>query len=239
MKKAILVGVLVCMIPVFGFSQSRRGGGYSDDAWKNNWLYLGARIGGSPNFYKPAEEFKDLGVDSLEGSFGFNLAAQIAVQFVDLFAVQAELMYTHDKGSYKEGGYELNASYDSLLIPILAKLTFRPNNFLIAPFAGIYFTIPLGEIEVKESLSGYGSDSEKYEFETSAGFMIGASFGIKVGPGVLFADLRYAGDFTDTKIKDGGQSIEYFTRSKLPITIGYEIGLMSKGGSSGGGGRRY
>jgi hypothetical protein len=77
--------------------------------------------------------------------------------------------------------------------------------------------------------------------------MVGASFGIQAGPGVIFAGIRYAVDFRDTCARitsvdgfsvSGFTAEDYFTRGKLPLTIGYETGLMSKGDSFSGGRRR-
>jgi hypothetical protein len=235
MNKKMVIALALFLTAAFCFAQ-RRGGG-STDAWKNNWLYLGARLGGGPNFYKPASDLKDAGIDEIDGSFGFNGAAQIAVQLADVFALQTEFMVTHDEGTAKDSGYKVEASYDTLLIPLLAKLTFRPNNLSFAGFAGIYFTVPLGDMEYKASGYGY-SESEDLEYKAPAGFMIGASFGVNLGPGVLFGDIRYAGDFEETTIDFSGTDLDFFTRGKLPITIGYEIGLVSKGGGSGGGRRR-
>jgi hypothetical protein len=235
MRKLFIVGLLF-LSGALCFSQNMGG-----DDWKNNWLFLGLRLGGSPNFYEPTSADKDAGVDSLDGSFGFNLAAQASVQLVELFAIQMELMYTHDEVSYSESGFKLAFESDSLLIPVLAKLTYRPNNFFIAALGGIYFSVPLGDIKVTESYGGY-SASVDLDYKPPMGFMIGINAGMRLGPGVLFADLRYAGDFEETKADTGSvggsNDMKVYTRGKLPITIGYEIGLISKGGASSGSGRR-
>ncbi|MDR3170156.1 MAG: outer membrane beta-barrel protein [Treponema sp.] len=217
-------------------SRSRNSGGATPpakDAWKHNWLYLGARLGGSVGFYTPASDWSG---GDLNAQVSFDFSAQIAVQIVRQFAVQMEFLFTSDKmdieykDAYWDDNYKLTSH--SLLIPILAKYTARPGNFSIQGFGGLYFTVPLGQMEVGWSYysTNYGSDSgsDSFDFTAPVGFMIGGNFGIKLGPGVLFLDLRYAGDFSDTKISEDGESEEIYHRGKFLFSLGYELGLIRK-----------
>jgi hypothetical protein len=193
--------------------------------YEGNWLYAGARLGFAPNFYVRASELKDT-VDSFDASAGFNGAAQIAVHINDFLGFQAELMYTHDEAASKKDGFEITYESHSLLFPVLAKTTFRPGDFVVSGLAGIYFTVPAGNM--KASWSGGGSGSHEGSWEAPPGFMIGAQGGILLGPGLLFLDIRYASDFGVTKAAYGGGSAGLYNRGKLPIAIGYEIGFLPK-----------
>ena len=247
-----------------------REGSVTDDDWKHHILYFGVRLGGAPNFYKTSDDFNDFhsklkGIhysfadanfdwEDTYNSFGFNGAAQIALQLTDIFAIQTEFMFTQDEGEInciiERGMSKIEEkfiySYNSLLIPLLAKLTFRPQNISIAGFGGVYFSIPLGTMnfdydrEVYGLMDGNYTLSKEMDIETAIGFMVGGSVGLKAGPGVVFVDIRFASDFKETRFKDKEKIKAYggnyantdiitlesiFTRSKLPITIGYEIGL--------------
>jgi hypothetical protein len=59
------------------------------------------------------------------------------------------------------------------------------------------------------------------------GFVAGGSIGIKAGPGILFTDIRYWGDFSAAKIDGSGFSMEVYRRSMLSFGIGYEIGFFT------------
>jgi hypothetical protein len=231
--KKLLLAVLLFVSAAFCFAQS-------------NWLSLGGRLGSSVHFYKPGSDMYE-GYD-VDAHFSFDGAAQAAVNISDIFAVQTELLFTKDTVSVTDSysGYvgKMSAESTSLLIPILARASFRPGNFVLSGIAGIYFTVPLGDMKIKYSIEEGGyteSESITADFEKAPlGFMIGANGGIKLGPGNLFADLRYAVDFGDTEASLEGEKLSIYKRSMFMFSLGYEIGLISKGGGvySGGGGRR-
>jgi hypothetical protein len=214
--KKFFAAALLCLTGVFAYSQSGIG------------VSLGARIGGGPNFYKSELgniNFSGYSVSvSMEGAFGLNAAAQMAVQFNDFFALQGELMYTADEAKLSALGVEAGtAKAHSLLIPVLVKAGTRQGNFSFAGLGGIYFSVPLGKMELALN-GGYGV--EWIQLESPLGFMVGGCAGMLLGPGSLFADLRYAGDLGKTKGKIYGATADLFTRSKFLITIGYEVFLV-------------
>jgi hypothetical protein len=61
------------------------------------------------------------------------------------------------------------------------------------------------------------------EWTGSAGIMIGGYVGKKLGPGTLFADVRYSGDFEDSEVEVAGQTIKIFKKSGVGIGIGYSF----------------
>jgi hypothetical protein len=256
MKKLFAAGFV--FMTVFCFAQNGAGDGGSD-AWKKNWIYAGARLGGGVNIYALSDSFledylkangmssaysKYISVDDPKASFAFNGAAYVSAQITDLFAAQLELMYTHDETEITAtptiAGYNysttVKSTFDSFLIPVLAKVTHRPKNLSFAGLAGIYFTVPVGKIKAKTSSTGSDSTKVSLNWKTApVGFMLGGNAGIHLGPGVLLGDIRYAVDFVPVESKNigGSDSISLFNRNKILFTIGYEMGFMGKAGASG------
>ncbi|AEF80948.1 CsgG/HfaB family protein [Leadbettera azotonutricia] len=133
-----------------------------DDAWKNKWLYLGARIGGAARFYNFSDSALN-GMTTFNGTLyhinskvnpdytsgNFEIAFQVTAQIIPLLALQTEFIVARDKAvtdynvtvvnqiNIIQGTYSPKNTFDSttLSIPLLAKLTFKPGNFLIAPLA--------------------------------------------------------------------------------------------------------
>jgi len=67
------------------------------------------------------------------------------------------------------------------------------------------------------------------------GLMAGANFGLKLGPGVLFTDIRFAMDFMPVNNKEGSveyaltvKSKELFERKKIQFDLGYRIGIGNR-----------
>jgi hypothetical protein len=51
--------------------------------------------------------------------------------------------------------------------------------------------------------------------------MYGGTLGFRIGRGYLFADVRYAEDMGETKVKDNGNDKGKFERSLFMGTLGY------------------
>jgi hypothetical protein len=159
----------------------------------------------------------------------------------------------------------LTLTTETLLIPVIAKLTVRPSIFELSGLAGVYFTIPLGNIGFDFSgaavtppqdgsfgILGIHSINDSLEWDfPPLGLMAGANLGIKLGPGVLFADIRYMMDFMPIKNKEwsgwirpsgydpddalAAQGIatkiepkELFERRKIVMSLGYRIGIGNR-----------
>jgi hypothetical protein len=208
---------------------------------QNNWLSLGGRLGGSAHFYKSGSDM--YGEYDVDSHFSFKGAVQGTVNITEMFAAQTELLFIKDAATAIDRYGKLSGESTSMLIPFLFKASFRPGNFVVSGLAGIYFTVPLGDMKAKREYNDGYSYSEDIEFEKAPlGFMVGASGGMKLGPGNLFADLRYAMDFGETEVSYEGEKLSIYKRSMFMFSVGYEIGLIGKGGggggSSGGSGRR-
>jgi hypothetical protein len=150
---------------------------------------IGVRLGGAMPFYEAGEDLKNVapGVSfDLEGSFGFIFALQAAYNFTPMIGVQIEGIYNSDKIDLEVAGIKagtLEAS--SFLIPVLLKVgtTVRPE-IQIGGLVGPYFTIPLGDGELKNT----GGESVEGEWTGSIGLMLGGFVGKKLAP-VLYLPI--------------------------------------------------
>jgi hypothetical protein len=200
-------------------------------AYGGRWLYLGLRAGPSLGVYIPGDDTAFTGGDSYGASL--TTAVQATVEIVPLFSLQAELVFAWDHGSLWQ--YEYSAAINdiaryqhkfkalSIQFPLLAKLNFYPGKFRVSPFLGAYAIVPLGDVETAKhgetSSSGYSSSPP-------LGLLGGVSVEFPLGPGLLFADLRYAADLGDTELRDGG--LKPYARHTAALSLGYEFGLFKK-----------
>ncbi|MDR1949620.1 MAG: outer membrane beta-barrel protein [Spirochaetaceae bacterium] len=203
----------------------------------NRWLYLGVRMGGSFRFYGLPKVVSDYSSNYTQG-FTYEAAFQVGFRFLPFLSVQGELIFTQDNAPFRGPKFlvsedEIRYIYftdnyisSSLMLPILVKFHVNKDPFMISPFGGIYFAIPLGELEFQSSEDG--STSQKYEYALSSamGIAVGVNGGLRLGPGILFLDLRYAFDMGRTMIAMG-DGREY-TRSMLSFALGYELALINK-----------
>ena len=197
----------------------------------SRWLYLGLRAGPSLGVYIPGDDTAFTGGDGYGASLA--TAVQATVEIVPRFSVQAEAVFAWDNGSLWQYEYSAVlsdlASYQhkfkalSLQFPLLAKLNFYPGKFRVSPFLGAYAILPLGDVEIAKhdetSSSGYSSSPP-------LGLLGGVSVEFPLGPGLLFADIRYSADLGDTELRAG--DMETYARHAAALSLGYEFGLFKK-----------
>jgi hypothetical protein len=196
--------------------------------WFDKQFYLGARLGFSTGIYDPAGIMSEANA-TVTGESQFDFTLQASLQFNKSFGLQAEMIVTGDPMTvtmptyydpyYGESkGENVTITSSSLMIPLLLKFTLGFGNiFAFQFFAGPYLSVPISQLEQSES--GYSSD--KRDFSPSPGIIIGSSFGVKLGPGLLFFDGRYAGDFSITVV-DGD---DIYFRRKFLFSLGYAFGF--------------
>jgi hypothetical protein len=103
------------------------------------------------------------------------------------------------------------------MVPVLIKLNYRPDRFVVAPYAGLYYSLFL------PSESGYS-------MSPAIGLSAGVELGLHLGPGVLFFDARFSRDIGKTTIETdvpGVPEISY-RRNILAFSLGYKIGFFSR-----------
>jgi hypothetical protein len=56
------------------------------------------------------------------------------------------------------------------------------------------------------------------------GYTAGVQGAVKFGPGTLFADLRYAGDFGAVTVNNDEKTT--YRRNMVSFSLGYEVGVL-------------
>ena len=145
--------------------------------------------------------------------------------------MQTEIALAADKVSYSGddpefGAYAASFESYSLRIPLLLRLTWNnplhiSENVSIGLIAGIGFNAPLGAMQLQSSVSGGSS----YRLSMPMSYVIGINPGIRLGPGLLFADVRFSGDFAKTAIHDHSGTLAVYTRNTLSFSLGYEFAV--------------
>jgi hypothetical protein len=194
-----------------------------------DWLYLGFRTGPSLRFYTPSDDTPYTGNDTL--SVALDVALQANVQILSFLSLQLEAVFTWDNASLWAYNGTV-AAYDrytedftafSFQFPFMVKLDFYPGGFRLSPFAGVYYLLPLGNLEASDSRNN-NKESLSYKVSPSVGFLGGLSGAMKFGPGMIIADLRYAADLGGFEARD----TKIFRRSMVSFTVGYELGFFTK-----------
>jgi hypothetical protein len=180
-------------------------------------LMLGLRAGLSQRWYTASDE-TSAGASAIVWEGGVSGALRIS----PLFALQTEVIFTQDTLVYRglSGADEIyNVKYNSysLMVPLLAKLNFRPGGFRVSLLAGLYAAAPLGQ--TRYSKSGGDTHSYSWSFSVPLGFTAGLEAAADYGPGMLLAGLRYAGDFGNIHIDDG----QSYRRDMVSVYLGYEF----------------
>jgi hypothetical protein len=206
-----------------------------EEAWKDKLISVGIRSGVSQHWYMVPEEIA-AGAHALNFEGGLFLS----VRLNSLFSVQAEVDFTFDNVVYRgvtntggEGTYipvleNEKYTYYSLTFPLLFKANFKSGIFRLAPFAGIYAFLPLGEVSYRRNPAGK-EDAYSLSVSVPLGYTGGVEAAMKLGPGALIADIRYAGDFDTTTIHDavdGAQKDTSYKRGMLSFTLGYAFGFI-------------
>jgi hypothetical protein len=196
-----------------------------DDAWKNKWIYLGAKFGPSLHFYMPGPD--SFNKDADQQSFTVAAGLEASIQVLDFLSVQLEANFGMDNADYRDlrlldpnsterVDHMYKASY--IYFPLLLKAVIKPGRtFLVEPYGGAYLNLNLG---LK------GSDMQL----PIGGWLAGTGFGFKVGSGVLFFDLRYTMDFLDTTVSGGEKyrDLVELRRHTATISAGYKIGFLTR-----------
>jgi hypothetical protein len=217
----------------FGTEEAEDPGIVSEEDINAKWLLLGLRLGPSIRFYTPSNDTPYTGGDTYAVSM--DTALQANLRILSFLSVQAEAVFTWDKASlwaYRSGSppdlydrYTKDYTAFSLRFPLLVKFDFYPGKFKISPFFGAYYIASLGNLKVSNSLNSE-EDSLPWQVSPSLGLSGGLSGAVKMGPGAVIADLRYAADLGDLEAKEG--DIQEFRRSMLSLTVGYELGFFAK-----------
>jgi hypothetical protein len=196
-------------------------------------LNLGLRVGGSYNAYGAHLSAGGYEAGQSQGFSGEG-AVMLEFRIFRLFGLQAEGVFTHDtfkvvKVTRSQAGTEDLRSTDqykamSLMFPFLIKVPIEIDAFTVSPFAGGYFVMPIGEMTQVSNDSGQDDSSYEYVVDPPFGFILGMEAGFRLGPGELFADLRFGRDIGMTMIRQGIQ----YSRTRLSLSLGYKFKLWER-----------
>ncbi|GHV93371.1 hypothetical protein AGMMS50268_38740 [Spirochaetia bacterium] len=188
------------------------------------WLWVGARGGMSFRFYNRTEAipFYEEGILYF---LNLNGAFQASVHLLPWLDVQAELDFTSDDAPFTvTGGTEDKTDpfiSQSLTFPLLARFNLRKGYLMAGALLGPYVFVPLGQMKNK-TMGG----SFDYKMDVPLGYIAGINIGMKLGPGYLFLDTRWAADFGTLQRASDGANL--YQRSGVTLSIGYEMGFFDK-----------
>jgi hypothetical protein len=223
-----------------GGSRNGSGDGPVNDPL-NRWWYLGLRFGGSVRSYVLPRRDDRLTSNYTQG-VSFEAAFQAGWRFLPFLSVQAELIFTQDEAlfrvpepiqngtSYQFISYSDSYRSTSLMLPVLLKFHIRRDPFLISPIAGLYFAIPVGQMEYDNAMDNEVGTYD-YTINPGLGIVVGLDVGIEMGPGIMFLDVRYGGDMGITSAsveRNGEYGNMRYTRSMFSFSLGYELALANK-----------
>jgi TolB-like protein len=148
------------------------------------------------------------------------------------YSGKQEIPYV-DNGTQKYKEVDYTASFESwsVEVPILLKLAIMPQQWLFALFGGGYFNFPFnGNMNYTSDMYPEASFALS---RPTMGWIVGGNVGIRAGwkdvQGDIFLDIRFSQDFRNTNIKgDADKWLEVYKRSKLSLSLGYEIGFGHK-----------
>jgi hypothetical protein len=166
---------------------------------------------------------------------GFNAGLLLGYDF-GLLALQGEILINtgwNGYGYYDNLGEEhLGFDITVLQIPVLVKLDLHWGRIMFQPQAGFYLNFGLGDMRYNYDYRryygswGYTPDTSTDDYSTSLfGVMIGGAFGVRIGRGYLFLDIRYAADLSETKLKPVGIEM---TRHAVMTSMGYQYYFRSR-----------
>jgi hypothetical protein len=199
----------------------------------NRWLFLGLRAGPSLRLYTPSQDAAFTGGDTYRPSPELGILADFRIG--RLFSVQTEIDFTWDRAAVWE--YAANEDQNdlerytrhfegfSLHFPFMAKLNFYPGKFRVSPFFGPYVILSLGKMKTGRPRSDDVSSAAS--LSPPLGLLGGVSLSYPLGPGMIFADLRYAVDLGEPDLSAIGIT-ETYKRRMVSLSMGFEFGLIRK-----------
>ncbi|MDR1900404.1 MAG: outer membrane beta-barrel protein, partial [Treponema sp.] len=201
----------------------------ADEGWKRKRFYIGAGAGfGFPLFKDAADGFlPGYASRDFTSLYSFEGEIRVSYSFTGFFALQTGLIFGVDSFEVfnpRTNHYLTTISYRSVLLPLMAKVIYRPGIFQLQASAGAYLSFPLGQMSIED-----GKNSVKADFSPPFGFITGLGAGIKAGPGVLLIEGRYLYDLAPVSVKNNGlggnTELDLGQRQKFSVWLGYDFGF--------------
>jgi hypothetical protein len=166
---------------------------------------------------------------------GFNAGLLLGYDF-GLLALQGEVLfntgwngYNYYEGGYGGGDEHFGFDLTTLQIPVMLKLDLHWRRIMFQPQLGFYLNFGLGGMRYNYNAWHINRGQRPYEegsIDYSSplfGFMAGGAFGVRIGRGYLFMDIRYATDLGNIKVI----GIE-MKRHAVMSALGYQYYFRSK-----------
>ena len=204
-----------------------------DELWKNKVLYIGGSVGLGPVF-GPDGTVLGGALSPLQIDWQMTRFLSLGTGLNFYFSPQGEYnapKQTDPGSGIKEtyGGMETH-----ILFPLLLKYTYRPGIFSFEIGGGAYVAPAVMNTTVKRTndngytvSEGYGKNLFSAGRNNPFGFVAAGSFGVKVWQGILFLDVRYLMDFSETTVKFNGEKIGSHNWNMLAFSIGYKYGFFN------------
>ncbi|MDR2478725.1 MAG: hypothetical protein LBD48_05365 [Treponema sp.] len=176
---------------------------WTNDSWRNKWLYAGVLANWAPRFYSNKNSA------SAAANFGFSFLGE--VHFYEHLALETGFEYGEDQ-AIAPG--DIVVKTFSLGFPLLLKGVFKPGlYYMVEPYGGILINAPLSGVI-------------KLPF---AALAAGVQMGTRAGLGALILDFRFAMDLGRTEL-DAEYDVPAldFQRTMLKLGIGYKMGFFDR-----------
>ena len=204
-----------------------------DELWKNKILYLGGSFGLGPIF---GSDGTALGgnINPLQIDWQITKFLSLGTGLNLYFGPQTK--HTAPKQTDPlSGEMETYSGVEThIMFPLILKYTYRPGIFSFELGGGIYVSPTTISTMVEHTnengyttAEGYGKKLFSIESDNPFGFIINSNFGVKVGQGILFLDLRYLRDFSEITFKFNDEKIGNHLWNMLGINIGYKYGFFN------------
>jgi len=174
----------------------------SYETWRNKWLYVNLNFLWTPRVY--SSRFQSINIASVGAE------AMVDFHFLNFMSLKlgAEIIQDWVVTYSSTGEYFADMVMD---IPLALAFVFRPgDNFMLEPYVGINYNLSLTKVTTPYPLS----------------WMAGAELGVRLGPGILTLDPRFAMDFNRSWIT-ARPSVNYW-RYTIHLGIGYKIGFFNR-----------
>jgi len=184
-----------------------------EDPWRRQEWYLGANV-----FWNPRSYYGDrLAINNtnlafaLSAEYHFLRFAAGNLFWLKYISAETGLEFT---GEYIAASTRAGDEYNNVIlqIPLFLHYVWRPGvSYMHEPYAGIIFNIPFFPDTTPALLS----------------WAIGFKFGMKAGPGIAYANIRYAMDCMPSGLhKDNPNDTRQYQRYMLYFGIGYKYNLV-------------
>jgi len=224
------VFVLVFMIAMTGsiFAQV-----LPDDLWKSKRLYIGGSFGLGPII---GSDGTVLGGNLSPLQVNWQMTKLLALGTGMNFYFGPQSKYTAPKQTDPNSGLleTYNGMETHIIFPLLLEATFRPSIFSIEFGGGLYVAPVVMNTTVERTndngytiSEGYGKNLFTSDSNNPFGFIVTSSFGVKVGKGILFLNMRYLRDFSEVTVKFNNQKIGSHLWNMVGFNIGYKYGFFS------------